>query len=154
MATFSLNGNDTITFNGTVLLDLPNGKIVEVTWDDTLIEQKVGKNGNTISVFKPMGSKAKATLRVLRASSNDVIINSSLVQMQADFPSATPITLNLNKRFGNGSGDLSSVVSDTIILSNGFITKNPSISSDVDGDTEQSVTIYEMTFPIFTRIVT
>ena len=117
---FSLSGNDTLIYGTTVLTDLPDGKIFEATWDDTLVEQKVGKNGNVISVFKPLGKKAKVTLRLLRASGNDVLINSDLVNIQADLPSFKTVTLTANKRFGDGNGN---IVNDTIVFKGGLIMK-------------------------------
>ena len=147
---FSLSGNDTLIYGTTVLTDLPDGKIFEATWDDTLVEQKVGKNGNVISVFKPLGKKAKVTLRLLRASGNDVLINSDLVNIQADLPSFKTVTLTANKRFGDGNGN---IVNDTIVFKGGLIMKNPSMSTDVNGDTEQSVISYEITFGSFVRTI-
>ena len=149
-SSFSLSGNDTIIYGTTVLTDFPNGKIFEATWADTLVEQKVGKNGTVISVFKPLGKKAKATLRLLRASGNDTLVNSDLVNMQVDFPSFKTITLTANKRFGDGNGN---IVNDTIVFKGGLVMKNPSISTDVDGDTEQSVISYELTFGSFIRTI-
>ena len=150
MATYTLSGNDTVIFNTVVFEDFPNGKIVEVTWDDTLVEQKVGKNGNIISVFKPLGKKAKVILRLLRSSTDDVLVNSQLEAMQADFPSYRLLNLTLNKRFGDGAGN---VKNDTMVLTGGLIGKIPSMSTDIDGDTEQSVISYEMTFGSFVRTI-
>ena len=150
MATYTLSGNDTVIFNQTVFEDFPNGKIVEVSWDDTLVEQKVGKNGNIISVYKPSGKKAKVVLRLLRSSADDILVNSKLEQMSIDFPSFKLLTLTLNKRFGDGAGN---VKNDTMILTGGLIGKVPAISTDIDGDTEQSVISYEMTFGSFVRTI-
>ena len=48
----SYSGADTLLLNGTLLQGLPDGKVFELTFDDAIAETKVGKDGNTITVYK------------------------------------------------------------------------------------------------------
>jgi hypothetical protein len=158
----SYTGNDTILLMGLPLSNFGTGKILEITWDNTLVTQKVGKNGNSVSVYTPGGNQAKATLKVMRASFDDIMIDTLLKQMKANFPIFAPINLVANKNFGFSSGfNLGSIgtstpvntpVIDTMNLYGGVFSKNPAVITDIDGDVEQSYMAYEMLFPNFTRI--
>ena|ERR1035441_6962801 len=140
----SQTGNDTIILDMVFQLNnFPNGKIWVLSYDDTLVEQKIGKNGNSIAVYKQVGNKAKLILRTLRASADDILLESRRLLMKKDFPSFIPLHLSLAKRFGDGTGKIKT---ETHFCSNGLFSKNSEVETDVDGDTEQSVTSYEISF--------
>ena len=157
-------GNDTILLNGLPLNNFGGGKILEITWDNTLVKQEIGKNGNSVSAYTPGGRQAKAVLKVMRISPDDVILDSLLKQMQADPPAFPPITLTLAKRFGVSTGyniggnglnpPVINVATDTMTLINGYFSKEPKMETDIAGDIEQSYIVYEMLFSNFIRIVT
>jgi len=165
MANKGLNtatGNDTITLMGIPLNNFGTGKILEITWDNTLITQKVGKNGNSVTVFTPAGNQAKAVLKVMRASSDDTYIDSLLKLMRNDITSFVPLALTLKKPFGLSTGyqiggssltpPSINLSNDSTILTNGFFSKNPMVMTDIDGDIEQTYTVCEMLFSNFERI--
>jgi len=139
----SYTGGDVLILDNIQLNNFPNGKVADLTYDDTLVEQKIGKTGNSINVYKQVGNKAKFILRVMRGSVDDIRLNSRLLLMKQDLPSFVALTMSLSKRFGDGTG---SFLTETHSLANGVFTKNPGVMTDVDGDTEQSITVYEMSF--------
>lgn len=143
MATVSLTGADTIVLNDRVLNDVADGDVATLEFPNDLANVKTGKGGNSLYAFNETGRQCELKVRVVRASSDDKVLNSLINNMKSDFSAFTLITGNLVKRSGDGAGK---VTSDNYTLSGGIIKKNVNAKSNVEGDTEQSMAEYTIAF--------
>ncbi len=143
MGSVSLSGADVITINGTILEDLADQNPVELSFPNDLVGVKAAKNGNTIYAFNNMGRLAECKIRVLLGSDDDKFLNSLLQTQINDFSAFILITGQFAKRVGDGSSTIST---DVYQLSGGVIKKNVEAKTAAEGDTEQSVAEYTITF--------
>ena len=143
MATQSLTGNDTISIDGIPLIDLGDGDVGSLTYPNELVGVKTGKNGNSIFALNETGDQADLVIRVLRGSKDDKTLNSRLVSMKADFSGFITITGQVIKKVGDGLGN---VTNDIYDLSGGVFSKRVETVSNVEGNTDQSLAIYNIKF--------
>ena len=143
MASVSLSGQDVIQINGRILNDLGDQNPVELTYPNDLVGVKAAKNGNTIYAFNNMGRLAECKIRLLLGSDDDKFMNSLLQTQINDFSSFTLLTGQFSKRVGDGTGIIST---DVYQLSGGVIKKNVEAKTAAEGDTEQSIAEYMVTF--------
>jgi hypothetical protein len=139
----SINGNDTIILNGTLLTDLGEGDVGVLTFPNELAQMKPGKNGNTVIAFSALGLMGELTLKLLRGSGNDAFINSIQRQFIIDPPSFVTVTAQLVKRLGDGQGN---VGNDVYNLVGGVPTNIPEAKSNVEGDVEQGLVSWKFKF--------
>src|SRR5665213_701306 len=149
MSSIALSGNDTININNTVLNDLADGNAVEMTFPNDIAQVKTGKNGNSIYGLNETGKQCEVKVRVIRVSSDDKFLNGLLAQQQANFAGTVLLIGQFIKKLGDGLGN---ITSDTYIMSGGVFTKIPEAKSNVEGDSEQSVSIYTMKFSNSPRV--
>jgi hypothetical protein len=151
MATVAMSGADTIKINNRVLSDLADGDCIALTFPNEMAQIKTGKNGNAIYGLNESGRQSELAIRVIRGSDDDKFLNATLTQQQADFASFPLMIGEFVKRVGNGLGAVSG---DTYINSGGVFTKRVEAKSNVEGDTEQSVSIYHIKFANSPRAIT
>lgn len=150
MATTALTGQDTHKVNGRILSDLAPGDCVMIEFEGDLINSKRGKNGNVIHALNESGKLGKATYRVLTGSPDDKFFQSLLSAAENDFASTPLIIGESVKRMGNGEGGLNSV---TYSGTGGAMRKKPSMKTNSDGDVEQAITTYEITYANIVRTI-
>lgn len=143
MSTSTQTGNDTITINDRVLTDFGDGSVVSITFPNELVAVKTGKNGNAIYSLNETGRQADVELRILRGSSDDKFLNSIKLSMQSDIASFVLLNGEFVKRIGDGLGGVSREI---ISLSGGVFSQSNDTQSNVEGDTEQALTIYRLKF--------
>lgn len=143
MATNSLTGNDTVQINDRVFADFGDGDIVNLTYPNELVGVKTGKNGNSIYAFNETGKQADVEIRVLRASPDDKFLNSLKLGMEQDFASFSLLTGQFTKRVGDGQGNVSNEI---YTLSGGVFSQSVDTRSNVEGDTDQSISVYRLKF--------
>lgn len=141
--TIALTGNDSIIIDGLPLVDLANGDVGTLTFPNDITSATTGKNGNSIIALNETGKIAELSIRVLRGSNDDKTLNSKFKTMVADFPSFTLMTGSITKRIGDGQ---SNVTEDTYTLSGGAFSKRVETTSNVEGDIEQGVSVYNIRF--------
>ena len=141
--TIALTGNDSIIIDGLPLVDLANGDVGTLTFPNDITSATTGKNGNSIIALNETGKIAELSIRVLRGSSDDKTLNSKMKTMEADLPSFTLLTGSIVKRIGDG---ISNVTEDTYALSGGTFSKRVETTSNVEGDIEQGIAIYNIRF--------
>ena len=146
----SLTGKDTIILSDRVLSDLADGDTVNLDFPNNIAEGKVGKNGNILIAFNATGKTVNATIRVLLGSADDKFINSLYAAYINDPASFPLIAGEFIKRVGDGTGAVNNV---TYSMGQGFIQKPPVAKENQEGDTEQSVAIWTITFPNTDRII-
>ena len=151
MASVALTGADTISINNRIFNDLADGDVGALTFPNDIAQVKTGKNGNSIYSLNESGRQSELVVRVVRGSYDDKFLNGLLVQQQANFAGTVLLIGELVKKLGDGKGNISS---DTYILSGGVFTKQVEAKINVEGDTEQSVSIYHIKFSNSPRAIT
>lgn len=141
MSAVSLTGADVAVVNGRVLNDVADGDWLKMEFDNQIAAAKVSKDGNLIFAQNFMGYLSKITARLLVGSDDEQFFNSLYNQQTQDFSSFTLLTGSFTKRVGDGQGDVTSVIYQ---FSGGVISKIPMIKTSAEGDTEQSVAVWEM----------
>lgn len=142
-ATVSLTGRDTVQIGGRVFKDFGDGSVCKITYPNKKVAVKTGKDGNAIYAINATGQLAEVVLRVLRGSPDDKFLNAQNKLIDADLPSYALMPGYFVKRIGDGRG---SVANDTYLLSGGVIVKNPGADSNVEGNTDQAITEWNLEF--------
>ena len=155
MASVSLTGQDSVVFfragTALVLSGFADGDTVMLEYPNNSVEAKPGKNGNVLFAFNSTGVLVNATLRLLLGSNDDKFFNSRLAELQADISSFILMDAEFVKRVGDGAGNITAV---TYRLGGGIIQKPPPVKENVEGDTEQSVVLWNILFTNSNRIIT
>ncbi len=151
MAKLALTGTDTVTINNQPLSDFADGNCVELTFPNAIANVKTGKNGNALFGFNASGVQAEVKLRLVRGGNDDKFLNNLLAQQNANFAGTVLLTGTFIKKLGDGAGN---ITSDTYILAAGIFEKIPEGKSNVEGETEQSVSMYSMKFASAVRVIT
>ena len=140
--TYRLTGKDTFTLWGRTYTDFADGDIATISVDNNIATSVVGKNGNMIIAKDEQGKKCTITLRVLRASDDDSFTNGYYKSYEADSSAFILGNGSFAKRMGDGSGN---IVFDTHYLKAVHFVRPPyEVKTNVNGDTEQAVTVYTM----------
>ena len=127
---------------GRVLTDFADGDIATISVDNNIASSVVGKNGNMIIAKDEQGKKCTVTLRLLKGSKDDSFINTYYKTYEADSALFILGNGNIAKRLGDGSGNVSF---DTFYLKAIHFTRPPyEVTSNVNGATDQAVTVYTM----------
>ena len=157
MSSVALSGADTISINTKNISDLADGNCVELTFPNDIAQVKTGKNGNSLYSLNESGKQCEVKIRVVRGSDSDKFLLGLLSAQQNDFASTVLMIGEFIKKIGNGisaSGATTATVSsDTYIMSGGVFTKQVEAKMNVEGDTEQSVSIYTMKFSNSPRVI-
>lgn len=143
MGAVALTGKDVAIMNGRPLRDVADGDWCKLEFDDDIAALKVSKDSNAIYAFNATGRKVHVTLRVLLGSADDKYINSQLAQWLQDSSAFTLLTGSFTKRVGDGAGN---VVNAIYQMVGGVFKKIPGAKSNAEGDTEQSVRVWEFEF--------
>lgn len=146
-----MSGNDTLTINNRLFTGEADANIIELTFANKIANLKTGKNGNSIYGFNATGLQAELKLRLIRGSADDKFMQQLLNLQNLSFDSFVLMIGTFTKFIGNGQG---AVLSDVYILSGGIFSKSVPGKSNVEGDTEQSVAMYELEFAAATRALT
>lgn len=139
----SLTGDDTIVVAGRVLTNFGDADNASLAFPNELATVKTGKNGNAIFALNEMGRQADIILRIIRGAPDDLFLNTLLVRQRQDFATFILMTGQFVKRVGNGLG---AVAADTYLMQGGIFSKQVEAKSNVEGDTEQSLSIYNIKY--------
>lgn len=151
MATVAMSGDDTVTLNNRVLVDFADGNCVELTFDNSIATVKTGKNGNSIYGLNETGRQATVKYRIIRGSADDKFMNGLLAQQQLNFAGFPLMLGQFVKKIGDGQGN---ITSDTYITSGGVFDKQVEAKMNVEGDSEQSISVYTIKFSNAPRAIT
>jgi hypothetical protein len=139
----SLTGADTIQIDDRILNDLADADSVKLTFPNDLAAVKASKDGNTIYAFNETGRTCEVELRVLLGSADDKYLNARLQEMKNAFSNFILATGTFSKRAGDGKGNVTTVVYQ---MAGGVFKKQVEAKTSSEGDTEQSVSVYTITF--------
>jgi hypothetical protein len=150
MPAVALSGNDTFTLNNRIFADLATGTWAELTYPNESAAVKTGKNNNTIYSQNQAGLNADLTVRIIRGSADDKFLNGLFAQQSNNFAGFVLLQGQLVKKIGQGNGK---IINDTYVLTGGVFTKPVEAKSNVEGDTEQSESIYRLRFALAPRAI-
>lgn len=150
MSTVALSGADTVMINNRIFADLADGEVAGLTYPNGISNVKTGKNGNSIYSLNESGKQCDFKIRVIRGSADDKFLNNLLAMQQANFAGFVLMIGEFVKKIGDGRGN---IASDTYIMSGGVFEKQVEAKSNVEGDTEQSVSTYAIKFSNAPRII-
>lgn len=140
---FSLTGGDLIIVKDRQLSDFGDGDVVSFDLPNNIADGKRGKNGNAIIAFNSTGQTTTATIRILKGSPDDKFFNQEMNIYLRDKASYVLMSGEFIKKSGDGEGN---VVNDILTMSGGFVQKIPNMKDNVEGDTEQGVSVYQIMF--------
>jgi hypothetical protein len=143
MAQVSASGNDTLILQGYLFTAFADGDNIKLTFPNELVNVKPGKNGNTLFAGIAAGRLGELVLSIMRGSLDDQFLLALQHQQDQDLPTFPLLNGTFVKRIGDGTG---AVTNDTYKLISGVFTKRIEASSNVDGDTKQSVVEYQFKF--------
>lgn len=153
MPTIAMSGADTISVNDRIFNDLADANCVELTFPNDIAALKTGKNGNSIYALNETGRQCELKMRLVRGSADDRFMNGLMANQQANFAGFILLKGEFTKKIGDGSG-VPSIKNDTYILSGGVFTKQVPGKTNVEGDTEQSISEYMLKFSNAPRVIT
>jgi hypothetical protein len=148
MPSISLTGEDVAVVNGRVLHDVADGDWTKIDFDNKIAAVKVSKDGNLIFAQNQMGYLAKIAFRILIGSNDDDFFNSLFNQQTLDFSAVTLLSGSFTKRAGDGQGNVANVIYQFL---GGVINQVPNVKSSAEGDTEQSVSVWELVAYLINR---
>lgn len=143
MPSVALSGQDTIVINSRVLQDLVDQNVGALSFANDVMALKTGKNGNSLYALNTTGYQADLVLRVVRGSDDDKFLLGLYNQQQNNFPAFVLMAGSFVKQLGDGAGN---ITYDTYTCIGGMFKKAQAVTSNPEGNTEQSVTVYEMKF--------
>lgn len=143
MTVYALTGNDTLIINDRPINDFADNSTITLSFQNDRIGTSTGKNNNTIFSDNRQGSNATLELRLIRGSSDDIYFNSLSISQDSDLPSFSLMNGAFAKRIGDGQGK---VAFDNYVLLGGAFQKNPDVQENLNGETEQGVTVYTIFF--------
>lgn len=136
------SANTTVTLNGRALVDLAQGDAVSIEFPNETSSKTMGINSSSVVKFRMDRNSANVKIKVLKASTDDVFLNSALNQEKPTVFSGS-IKTNFSRDGVDGV--------DSYALENGTITKRPAdTKNNVDGD---EVMEYELNFVSAVRMV-
>ena len=143
MANYALTGNDTFVINNRVFKDFADGSTITIDFPNERVGKTTGKNGNTIFSTNKQGENATIELRLIVGSKDDIFLNGLSVQQERDLPTFTLLNGRFAKRVGDGQGNVRFI---NYILSGGVIDNNVNTNENLQGETEQGLSVYRLFF--------
>lgn len=140
---YNIVGDDTLTIYDRVITNFADGDISTFAFNNDRVGVKTGKNGNTIFALNESGKNAVATLRIMVGSSDDAFLQGQLAASDNDFASTILAAGEFVKNLGDGAGN---IARDVYTLAGGMMTRYVDGKNNVEGDTQQGVAVYNITF--------
>lgn len=135
--------------NGTwILSDFANGSVAELTAPNALSAMTTGYNGNGMASHNEPGRQRTLNLRLIKGSEDDKRINSTFELWKARDSRFKPFEGKFTKNIGHSDG---SITNDTTTCYFGIPAEPPSTYINTEGDTDQVVSTYTITFANYDR---
>lgn len=143
MPVTAVTGTDTLIINGRIITALADASAVDLTAPNDLSVVKRGKDGNLVYGKNEMGRMANMVIRLVLGSDDDKYLNSLLAQWKQSTSDFILMTGAFYKRTGDGAGGLQTKVHQ---LTGGVPKNFPEALTAADGNTDQSVSIWTITW--------
>jgi len=126
----SYTGQDILKFGARILSNFADGDVATISYPNDLHGMKIGKYGNAIAAHNEQGNMAELTIRVLKGS--------YVVAWKNHLPSFAPQNAEFTKVITVDNSITNEVTSLDFLIP----TRNVDTKDNVEGDTEQSVSVY------------
>jgi hypothetical protein len=151
----NLTGSDTTILSklgaqDRIMKDFGDGDVVAIDIPNNLVELKKGKDDNAIIAYNAAGKVSTVTMRILAGGADDKFLNSEITSYQNNRPGYILLSGEFIKKVGDGKGNISNIV---FKFSNGIIQKYPVGGENVDGNTDQALSIYQIIFSQIDKII-
>lgn len=140
---------DLIEVNGRQLTALADGDCVVITYPNELSSLKTGKNGNNIGVHNEAGRNADVQIRLIKGSGDDKFFTSIVNAWKNRLDTFEPMTATFTKTIVVDGGKASEIVS----CSFGLPVKDIETKENVEGDTEQAISVITLRFGDHSRSI-
>lgn len=125
------------------LTDFGDGTVASVVAPNGSSNTSTGWNGNSLGAHNEPGRQREATIRLVKASSDDKRFNENYnLWKNRDFR-FKPLTMRFTKNVAHSDG---SVTRDTVECYFGLPGDQPVQTTDVAGSTDQVVSVYMLRF--------
>jgi len=148
-ATSVITQTDTLQINNQVFSTFANNDCGKLTFPDELVEMDIGKNGNIIAAVNFKGQIVDFELRLLLAAVDDQYLNGILNQYQSG-----AVAFNTGVFVKNVVDQNNDVLSATMAMSGGIISKAPELMTSASGNVEQAVAVWHIRFGYWQRKIT
>lgn len=136
-------GNDVLIINGVIITGHADGDAFKLEPQGPISQYKISKDGNSILALQNTGILCKLTVRLVRDCLDDRTLNGLLQSWIASPNTFVLLDATYVKSTGDGKGN---VTDEVYSLSGGTFETIPSATTNMDGNTEQSVTVYTLWF--------
>ena len=139
----SLGGQDTIEVGQQTsrqLVNLADKDYGHFTFQDSIVDMTVGKDGISMQAFNQKGLKGELAVRVIRGSSDDIFL--SMIAQQEIITQLVgfyPVSASVTKMQSDQAGNITPV---TYLLSGGTIKSLPELVSNAEGNTDMLVAVW------------
>lgn len=135
----SYTSQDILKWGDRLLTNFADGDVATITYPNELHGMKIGKEGNAIAAHNEMGRIANLKLRLIKGSPDDKYLNSIVVAWKNHSDDFTPQSAEFTKVVKVDNGVCNDITSLSFIIP----TKVPDVMENVEGNTEQAVSIYD-----------
>lgn len=143
----SYTANDVIVctdHNGDwVLSDFADGTVAELAAPNELSSMTTGYNGNSLGAHNEPGRQRELTLRIVKGSGDDKRLNANYNLWKNRDLRFKPLSMTFTKNVAHEDG---SVTNDKVSCYFGLPGAQPTQASDMNGSTDQVVSVYSIRF--------
>lgn len=126
-----------------VINDLADNEVVQITYPNDTSSTSTGKNGNSLGAHNEQGNIAELTMRLVKSSGDDKFFNSIWADWKNHSLGFKPMTAEFTKVLVDEQGNSNSEVTQLFF---GLPRGKIGTGSNLSGETEQAVSIYNFRF--------
>ena len=146
----ALAGSDSLVLMQHIFNDFADGDTIDLDFPNGIASVKKGKNGNALFALNTQGQIGVLKLGLVRASADDIFLLKFLNLQNQNFAGTVLLSGQYVKNIGDGAGN---ITADTYLLSGGIFQKQTPGKENVEGNTDQAKTMYEIHFEKAIRIM-
>jgi hypothetical protein len=147
----NITSNDTLLLKGMVngslvqqlFTTLSDKSTVNITIPNEMVNVMVGKNGNAVFAAIKRGQIGDMELRPLMANTDHVFLNAQLAQWNANATAYVVMNGIFTKVLGDGLGNVRRF---SYTLNGGVVLKNIDAVENVEGETDQAISVFRLRF--------
>lgn len=126
-----------------VLSDFADGTVAELAAPNELSSMTTGYNGNSLGAHNEPGRQRELTLRIVKGSGDDKRLNANYNLWKNRDLRFKPLSMTFTKNVAHEDG---SVTNDKVSCYFGLPGAQPTQASDMNGSTDQVVSVYSIRF--------
>lgn len=126
-----------------VLSDFADGTVAELSAPNELSSMTTGYNGNSLGAHNEPGRQRELTIRLVKGSGDDKRLNANYNLWKNRDLRFKPLSMTFTKNVAHENG---SVTNDKVSCYFGLPAGQPTQASDMNGSTDQVVSVYSIRF--------